>query len=76
MDDHEALVPGLIAVYAASSEGSKSLAIRVNPDLSLDWGTGAPDPRVPADGFAGRWTGALQVQVPGTYRSSSGPTAT
>jgi hypothetical protein len=35
--------------------------------IDFDWGTGSPDPKVPADNFSARWTRTLGFQ-PGTYR--------
>ncbi|MDR3637307.1 MAG: c-type cytochrome, partial [Isosphaeraceae bacterium] len=59
-------VPGVHVSFAAV--GAKPVAGRIVADLTGDWGAGAPDPRVPADGFEARWSGLLLVQSPGTYR--------
>ena len=34
---------------------------RTDPGINFDWGTGSPDPQVPADDFSVRWTGELEV---------------
>lgn len=40
---------------------------RSEPNLDYNWGTGSPDPAVPADGFSARWTRYIDVP-PGVYR--------
>lgn len=41
--------------------------VREDARIDFDWGTGSPDPRIPADHFSVRWT--RQVHFPaGTYR--------
>lgn len=68
-DDFETFVPGLIASFSASSAPeAPPTAVRVVADLNEDWGDGAPDPRVPADGFRARWAGWLLIQSPGRHR--------
>jgi glucose/arabinose dehydrogenase/RNase P/RNase MRP subunit p29 len=37
--------------------GSPALSRCDNAPLNYDWGTGSPDPSVPADGFSARWAG-------------------
>ena len=46
--------------------GSPEL-IRDDPEISFDWGEGAPVPWMPADGFSVVWTRQVAFQ-PGTYR--------
>lgn len=41
--------------------GRKDIAI------DFDWGTGSPDPKIPADNFSARWSRTLGFQA-GTYR--------
>ena len=43
------------------------LVVRNDTNLDFDWGTGSPDPQIPADGFSARWTRALDFAT-GTYR--------
>ncbi|GAA5481554.1 TIM-barrel domain-containing protein [Haloferula sargassicola] len=52
--------PGLHAAYFSNTdlEGSPALE-RIDAAVDFDWGTGAPGPDVPADGFSVRWTGFL-----------------
>ena len=64
--DEDDLRPGLRATFARL--GAEPAVVRIVPDLSARWGNASPDPRVPADGFTGHWTGALHVQSTGTYR--------
>jgi hypothetical protein len=40
---------------------------RDDPAIDFDWGTGSPDPVVPADNFSARWTHTLGFSA-GTYR--------
>ncbi len=40
---------------------------RSDANLDFDWGTGSPDPALPADGFSARWTRYLYLEA-GTYR--------
>lgn len=41
--------------------------VRNDAAIDFDWGTGRPDPAVPADNFSVRWTRTLGF-TPGTYR--------
>ena len=38
---------------------SGSSITRIDPQVNFNWGTGSPDPAIPADGFSARWTGQL-----------------
>ncbi len=40
---------------------------RSDANLDFDWGTGSPDPALPADGFSARWSRYLYLEA-GTYR--------
>lgn len=40
---------------------------RSDTAIDFDWGTGSPDPKVPADNFSARWARTLGFQA-GTYR--------
>ncbi len=52
---------GLRAEYY-SDTGLKTLVLtRVDPAIHFNWGTGSPDPLVPADNFSVRWTGEFVV---------------
>jgi mono/diheme cytochrome c family protein len=66
-DDLESERPGLAASFAAGGAPAPS-ARRVEFDLGDHWDRAAPDPRVPADAFTGRWEGLLLIQSPGTHR--------
>lgn len=55
----------LAAEYSA--EGVEAVS-RPDRALDFDWSDGAPDPRLPADGFSARWTGTLQPRFSETYR--------
>lgn len=41
-----------------------------NVDINFNWGTGSPDPRIPADNFSVRWT-RLYTFAPGNYTFSA-----
>ncbi|MGQ9715804.1 MAG: PA14 domain-containing protein [Anaerolineae bacterium] len=41
--------------------------VREDARIDFNWGTGSPDPRLPADRFSVRWTRSLRFQA-GTYR--------
>jgi hypothetical protein len=47
-------------------EGAPVL-VRNDSAVDFDWGSGSPDPAVPADKFSVRWTRTIELD-PGTYR--------
>lgn len=48
---------GWRAEYFANPDlQGQPVLVRDEPRLAFDWGTGAPDPVLPADGFSARWT--------------------
>ena len=60
----EDFFPGLIGRYAAGEESVE----RVDDVLSFDWGSSAPDERLPSGEFQVEWTGNLLVRLPGRHR--------
>src|SRR5262245_28348998 len=62
-DDDEEAQPGLVARYTA---GDKTID-RIDRDVQFAWGTGSPDARLPAGGFAARWTGQLLIRTDGKH---------
>ncbi len=42
--------------------------IRQDPAIDFDWGTGSPDPAVPADRFSVRWTRRIRIDQTGRYK--------
>jgi len=44
---------------AAVFQPGNLLLTRQEFRIDVDWGSGSPDPAVPADGFAARWTGEI-----------------
>ena len=59
---------GLRGEYFANRDISGTPAvIRVDPEVSFDWGMGSPAREIPADNFSARWTGKLVAPVSGTY---------
>jgi hypothetical protein len=53
---------GLRAEYYASMDLSGSPLVRTDAAIDFDWGTGSPDPSIPADAFSVRWSGQLLPQ--------------
>ncbi len=66
-DDDEAplFMSGLVAEYTGSDGRTHQ---RLDEVLSMDWGAGAPDLRVPVGNFSAKWSGRLQVWSTGEYR--------
>ncbi len=62
--DPEDLSPGLVLTARSGGTVVRSIA----PDLSLDWGTESPDPRLDRDGFHFEATGYLLIQQVGDHR--------
>jgi beta-glucosidase len=59
---------GLRGEYFAGMDLSgEPLMTRVDRTIDFDWDQGAPDPKVPADGFSVRWTGRLTAPMTGEY---------
>lgn len=57
---------GLRGQYFADSF-STPVAERIDAQINFDWGFGAPMPRIPADGFAVRWTGSIYPRYSEPY---------
>jgi hypothetical protein len=66
-DDEEGplFFPGLAAAYTGSDGRSHQ---RLDEVVSMSWGAGAPDLRIPAGKFSVHWAGRLQVWNTGEYR--------
>ena len=58
---------GLFAEYFATPDLSGEAVTRVDPQVSFDWGTGAPADGLPANGFSVRWSAGLRVPEAGRY---------
>lgn len=69
-------VPGFAATWFADVTLGKPVLGRIEPRIDSDFGNGSPDPAVPVDGFAARWTGTLVATASGdhvfTTRSDDG----
>ncbi len=72
----EPLKPGLLAeFFGFTAAGWEAVEFarealihsRVDPEIGFSWNDGPPDPKVPADEFAVRWSGWLQIETPGDY---------
>jgi hypothetical protein len=59
-------LPGLTGEYFGSSALSGLRMVRVDPSVDFVWGSGSPDPRLPADSFSVRWTGRLKTRAAGS----------
>lgn len=53
--------------YGRGTDFDRPLLSRLDPHVDFAFGGGAPDPRLPADGFCARWTGWIDVPANGTY---------
>ncbi len=62
---------GLKAEYFNNQElAGEPVLVRVDEEVSFDWGGGSPDESVRADHFSVRWTGTLTPPVTGEYELS------
>ena len=59
---------GLVADYYATPDFSGDPITRIDPQISFDWGTGAPVEGLPPSGFTVQWRGMLRVPAEGRYR--------
>ncbi len=53
--------------FANAGLGGDPVLIRNDTAIDFNWGTGSPDPRIPADGFSARWTRQIDF-LEGYYR--------
>jgi len=58
---------GLLGEYFAGTDMLTQRVVRVDGPVSFDWGSGSPDPSVPADGFSVRWSGQIVPRFSETY---------
>ena len=63
-EEDEDFPPGLLATY---SVGDHSVE-RIDRTIAFDWGTAAPDERLPQGAFRATWTGNILVRSSGRYR--------
>ena len=59
---------GLIAEYFTTPDFSGDPILRIDPQVSFDWGSRAPIDGAPTSGFSVRWRGMLRVPSAGRYR--------
>ena len=59
---------GLLGSYHAGTSLAGTPLLQRVEAVNFNWGTAAPAPGVPADGFSVRWTGTITVPTTGTYR--------
>jgi len=62
---------GLKGEYYQDTELQTLVLTRTDPGINFDWGSGTPDPQVPADGFSVRWTGELEVPFTSSWTFTS-----
>jgi glucose/arabinose dehydrogenase len=60
-------VPFTGQYFADQNLAGTPVLTRQDSTVDFDWGTGAPDPALPADGFSVRWT-RTDTMAAGTYR--------
>jgi LysM repeat protein len=53
--------------FDARWPSARPIHTRYDANINFDWGTGSPDPAVPADNFSARWTRTVDL-VGGNYR--------
>lgn len=58
---------GLTGVYYNNRNLTAPVLTRLDPTVSFDWGTGAPDPSLVGDTFSVRWTGRIRPTVTGIH---------
>lgn len=58
---------GLFGEYYRGKGFREKLLTRTDPLVDFAWGTGSPDPAVPADHFSVRWSGWVQAPSSGIY---------
>lgn len=58
---------GLFGEYYRGKGFREKLLTRTDPNVNFDWGSGGPDPSVPADHFSVRWSGWVQAPSSGIY---------
>ncbi len=66
----QAAPSGLVGQYWRSQSGgqfTERLLSRIDENIAFQWNGNSPDPLVPVDNFAVRWTGTLIAPATGTY---------
>ena len=59
---------GLVAEYFATPDLSGDAVTRIDPQVSFDWGVGAPLDGLPLSNFSVRWRGRVKVPTAGRYQ--------
>ena len=68
--DEQSAAGGLVGQYFRSQSGglfTERMVARIDPAIDFQWEGGSPDPAVPSDNFAVRWTGTLRPAATGTF---------
>ena len=66
----QAAPSGLVGQYWRSQNGgqyTERLLTRIDETIAFQWSGNSPDPSIPNDNFAARWTGTLIAPATGTY---------
>jgi hypothetical protein len=58
---------GLTGQYFKDQTLTNLALTRTDRTVNFNWGSGSPDPSIPADHFSARWTGQVQAQFSETY---------
>lgn len=59
--------PGLYGQYFQGKDFNTQVFTRGDESIDFNWGTGSPDPRLPADYYSVRWTGFVVPEFSETY---------
>lgn len=59
---------GLYASYFDKVDCTGKTVIRVDRTVDFDWGTGSPDPAIPAEYFSAMWVGSIIPKFSETYK--------
>lgn len=58
--------------HNSSNFEANKFMVRTDPSVNFDWGTNAPVPGAPQDGFYVRWSGYFRVPADGSYSFGAG----
>jgi hypothetical protein len=61
------LLPGLMVELFKGIEFKQPVKVRIDEQIDFDWGIESPDPAVPKDNFALRWSGMIRAPATGKY---------
>lgn len=62
---------GLRGAYFPNKDVWGPAVVHAGEAVDFNWGTGSPDPAIPADNFSARWTGQVEAVEGGVYTFST-----